>query len=257
MSNVKIFELLILPIKKLGIQGFTAYSIKHASTTKLAAMGIQERDLNMYTNHAPDTKSARNYYGFAANTQVNGTATRLITIDHVQTRNANTTTNPCQITLQVSTDGVSCIGSRSNKSQNIVQKHYCLLSADLGVLCSHMNHAMTSGIINPGFVLKTSWIEYCLDFIQSSKIAIAQKYFLIDKNFYRSISSVYTCLDYPTTSKNLVNSSCPRSATQPCGRLLTCLVGDVDVSLSYSDPESGFGWMVQGQSIFNFLVVVL
>ncbi|KAA6353841.1 MAG: hypothetical protein EZS28_050633 [Streblomastix strix] len=29
------------------------------------------------------------------------------------------------------------------------------------------------------------------------------------------------------------------------------------VSLSYSDPESGFGWMVQGQSIFDFLVTVL
>ncbi|KAA6370987.1 MAG: hypothetical protein EZS28_033485, partial [Streblomastix strix] len=53
----------------IGIEGFTAYSIKHASTTKLAAMGIQERDLNMFTNHAPDSKSARNYYVFAANRQ--------------------------------------------------------------------------------------------------------------------------------------------------------------------------------------------
>jgi site-specific recombinase XerD len=40
MSIAKISELLTLLIKKIGIEGFTAYSIKHASTTKLAAMGI-------------------------------------------------------------------------------------------------------------------------------------------------------------------------------------------------------------------------
>lgn len=93
MSIAKISELLTLLIKKIGIEGFTAYSIKHASTTKLAAMGIQERDLNMFTNHAPDSKSARNYYVFAANRQVNGIAERLVTIDHGLENQDSTSTN--------------------------------------------------------------------------------------------------------------------------------------------------------------------
>ncbi|KAA6328116.1 MAG: hypothetical protein EZS28_053753, partial [Streblomastix strix] len=96
MSIAKISELLILLIKKIGIEGFTAYSIKHASTTKLAAMGIQERDLNMFTNHASDSKSARNYYVFAANRQVNGIAERLVTIDHGLENQDSTSTNVSQ-----------------------------------------------------------------------------------------------------------------------------------------------------------------
>ncbi|KAA6378179.1 MAG: hypothetical protein EZS28_026293 [Streblomastix strix] len=136
MSVAKISELLTLLIKKIGIGGFTAYSIKHASTTKLAELGIQERNLNIFTNHAPDSKSARNYYVFSVNKCVNGIAGRQITFDHglenqdststsvsqqkrkneatngdlhillppggdklkVQTSNANTTTNPCSTT---------------------------------------------------------------------------------------------------------------------------------------------------------------
>ncbi|KAA6386512.1 MAG: hypothetical protein EZS28_017959 [Streblomastix strix] len=71
ISIAKISELLTLPIKKIGIEGFTTYSIKHASAIKLAEMGIQERDLNIFTNYTPDSKPARNYYVFAANRQVN------------------------------------------------------------------------------------------------------------------------------------------------------------------------------------------
>ncbi|KAA6355674.1 MAG: hypothetical protein EZS28_048800 [Streblomastix strix] len=96
MSNAKISELLTLLIKKIGIEGFSAYSIKLASTTKLAAMGIQERDLNMFTNHAPDSKSARNYDVFAANRQVNGIAERLVTIDHGLEYQDSTSTNVSQ-----------------------------------------------------------------------------------------------------------------------------------------------------------------
>ncbi|KAA6327163.1 MAG: hypothetical protein EZS28_053848, partial [Streblomastix strix] len=84
MSIAKISELFTLLIKKIGIEGFTTYSLKHASTSKLAEMGIQERDLKMFTNHAPDSKSARNYYVFAANRQINGIAERLVTIDQAQ-----------------------------------------------------------------------------------------------------------------------------------------------------------------------------
>ncbi|KAA6376475.1 MAG: hypothetical protein EZS28_027998 [Streblomastix strix] len=62
MSIAKISELLTLLIKKIGIEGFTAYQIKHASTIKLAEMGKQESDLNIFTNYAPDFISARNYY---------------------------------------------------------------------------------------------------------------------------------------------------------------------------------------------------
>ncbi|KAA6364271.1 MAG: hypothetical protein EZS28_040202, partial [Streblomastix strix] len=96
MSIAKISELLTLLIKKIGIEGFTAYSIKHASTTKLAELGIQERDLNIFTNHAPDSKSARNYYVFAANRQVNGIAARLVTIDHGLENQDSTSTNVSQ-----------------------------------------------------------------------------------------------------------------------------------------------------------------
>ncbi|KAA6397813.1 MAG: hypothetical protein EZS28_006660 [Streblomastix strix] len=43
MSIAKISELLTLLIKKIGIEGFTAYQIKHASTTKLAEMEKQKK----------------------------------------------------------------------------------------------------------------------------------------------------------------------------------------------------------------------
>ncbi|KAA6356283.1 MAG: hypothetical protein EZS28_048190, partial [Streblomastix strix] len=96
MSIVKISELLTLPIKKIGIEGFTMYTINLTSITKLAEMGIQERDLNMFTNHAPDSKSARNYYVFAANRQVNGIAARLVTIDHGLENQDSTSTSVTQ-----------------------------------------------------------------------------------------------------------------------------------------------------------------
>ncbi|KAA6374225.1 MAG: hypothetical protein EZS28_030249, partial [Streblomastix strix] len=96
MSIAKILKFLILLIKKIGIDGFTAYSIKHASTTKLAAMGIQEREMNIFTFHGPDYKSARNYYVFAANRQVNGIAARLVTIDHGLENLDSTSTNVSQ-----------------------------------------------------------------------------------------------------------------------------------------------------------------
>ncbi|KAA6369083.1 MAG: hypothetical protein EZS28_035391 [Streblomastix strix] len=96
MSIAKISELFTLLIKKIGIEGFMAYSIKHISTTKLAEIGIQERVLNMFTNHAPDSKSARNYYVFAANRQVNGIAARLVTIDHGLENQDSTSTNVSQ-----------------------------------------------------------------------------------------------------------------------------------------------------------------
>jgi hypothetical protein len=47
----------------------------------------------MFTNHAPDSKSARNYYVFAANRQVNGIAERLVTIDHGLENQDSTSTN--------------------------------------------------------------------------------------------------------------------------------------------------------------------
>ncbi|KAA6401071.1 MAG: hypothetical protein EZS28_003392 [Streblomastix strix] len=96
MSITKISELLTLLIKKIGIEGLTTYSIKHASTTMLAEMGLQERDLNVFTNHAPDSKSARNYYVFAANMQVNGIAARLVTIDYGLENQDSTSTNVSQ-----------------------------------------------------------------------------------------------------------------------------------------------------------------
>ncbi|KAA6397243.1 MAG: hypothetical protein EZS28_007229 [Streblomastix strix] len=93
MSIAKISELLTLLIKKIGIDGFDAYSIKHAYTTKLAEMVIKERDLNMFTNHELDSKSARNYYVFAAQRQVNGIAARLVTIYHCMENQDSTSTN--------------------------------------------------------------------------------------------------------------------------------------------------------------------
>ncbi|KAA6397676.1 MAG: hypothetical protein EZS28_006797, partial [Streblomastix strix] len=92
ISIAKISELLTLLIKKIGIEGFTAYSIKHTSTTKFAAMVIYKRDLNMFTNHTPDSKSARNFYIFASNRQVNGIAKRLVTIDHGHENQDSTST---------------------------------------------------------------------------------------------------------------------------------------------------------------------
>ncbi|KAA6384961.1 MAG: hypothetical protein EZS28_019512 [Streblomastix strix] len=96
MSIAKISELLSLHIKKIGIERFTAYSIKHASTTKLAVMRIQERDLNLFTNHAPVSMSARNYYVFAAIKQVNGITARLVIIDDYLENQDSTSTNVSQ-----------------------------------------------------------------------------------------------------------------------------------------------------------------
>ncbi|KAA6384236.1 MAG: hypothetical protein EZS28_020233 [Streblomastix strix] len=96
MSIAKISELLTLLIKKIVIDGFDAYSIKHAYTTKLAELGIQERDLNMFTKHELDSKSERNYYVFAANRQVNGIAARLVTIYHCMENQDSTSTNISQ-----------------------------------------------------------------------------------------------------------------------------------------------------------------
>ncbi|KAA6381648.1 MAG: hypothetical protein EZS28_022827 [Streblomastix strix] len=60
-------------------------------------MGIQERDLNMFTNHAPDSKSARDFYVFAANRQINGIAARLVTIDHGLENQDSTSTSVSQL----------------------------------------------------------------------------------------------------------------------------------------------------------------
>ncbi|KAA6364213.1 MAG: hypothetical protein EZS28_040259, partial [Streblomastix strix] len=96
MPISKISELLTFLIKKIGIEGFTTYPIKYAFATMLAEMGIQERDLNIFTNHAPDSKSARNYYVFAANRQVNGIAARLVTIYHGLENQDSTSTSVSQ-----------------------------------------------------------------------------------------------------------------------------------------------------------------
>ncbi|KAA6364519.1 MAG: hypothetical protein EZS28_039954 [Streblomastix strix] len=82
MSIAKISEFLNPLIKKIGIECFTPYSIKHASTTKLASFGVNERDLNVCTNHAPDSKSTKNYYVYAANRQVNDIAAKLVMIEN-------------------------------------------------------------------------------------------------------------------------------------------------------------------------------
>ncbi|KAA6373849.1 MAG: hypothetical protein EZS28_030622 [Streblomastix strix] len=95
-SIAKISELLTILHKKIVIMGFTAYSIKHVSTTKFVPLGIQERDLNVLTNNAPDSKTVCNYYVFAANRQVNGFAARLVTIDHGLENQDSSTTNISQ-----------------------------------------------------------------------------------------------------------------------------------------------------------------
>ncbi|KAA6387111.1 MAG: hypothetical protein EZS28_017364 [Streblomastix strix] len=96
MSIAKISEFLTLLIKKIGIEGLTAYSIKHASTIKLAEMGIQERDLNLFTNHATNSRSERNCYVFAANRQIIGIEARLVTIDHGLENQDSTSTSVSQ-----------------------------------------------------------------------------------------------------------------------------------------------------------------
>ncbi|KAA6382554.1 MAG: hypothetical protein EZS28_021917, partial [Streblomastix strix] len=96
VSVAKISELLSLLINRIGLEGFTAYSIKHASTTKLAEMGTQERDLNIFKNQAPDSKSAHNNYVFAANKQVNGITERLVTINYGLQNQDSTSMNVSQ-----------------------------------------------------------------------------------------------------------------------------------------------------------------
>ncbi|KAA6383115.1 MAG: hypothetical protein EZS28_021356 [Streblomastix strix] len=96
MSIAKISELHTIPIKKIEIEGFTAFSIKHASIPNPAEMRIQEKDLNIFTNHAPDSKSARAYYVFAANNPVNGIVARVVTIGHGLENQYSTSTSVSQ-----------------------------------------------------------------------------------------------------------------------------------------------------------------
>ncbi|KAA6390403.1 MAG: hypothetical protein EZS28_014070 [Streblomastix strix] len=77
--------------------GFCVNSIRHASTTKLAAMAIQERNLNIFMNRAQDSKSACNYYIFASIPQMNVTVARLVTIDYGLENQDSTSTKVSQL----------------------------------------------------------------------------------------------------------------------------------------------------------------
>lgn len=61
----------------LGVQGATANSIRHASTTELAVMGVDERTLNIVTHHTPNSQSTQNFYVFAAQRQSDSIASAL------------------------------------------------------------------------------------------------------------------------------------------------------------------------------------
>jgi site-specific recombinase XerD len=64
-------------IHTLGVQGATANSIRHASTTELAVMGVDDRTLNTFTHHSLNSQTTQKFYVFAAKRQTDTIASAL------------------------------------------------------------------------------------------------------------------------------------------------------------------------------------
>ncbi|KAA6376417.1 MAG: hypothetical protein EZS28_028057 [Streblomastix strix] len=65
-------------VQTLGVQNATANSIRHASSTELAAQGFDERTINCFTHHTPDSKMNKKFYVFAVNKEQDSIASALV-----------------------------------------------------------------------------------------------------------------------------------------------------------------------------------
>ncbi|KAA6379537.1 MAG: hypothetical protein EZS28_024936 [Streblomastix strix] len=65
-------------VQTLGVQNATANSIRHASSTELAAQGFDGRTINCFTHHTPDSKMNKKFYVFAVNKEQDSIASALV-----------------------------------------------------------------------------------------------------------------------------------------------------------------------------------
>ncbi|KAA6365658.1 MAG: hypothetical protein EZS28_038816 [Streblomastix strix] len=62
----------------LGVQNATANSIRHASSTELAAQGFDGRTINVFTHHTSDSNMNKKFYFFAVNKEQDSIASALV-----------------------------------------------------------------------------------------------------------------------------------------------------------------------------------
>ncbi|KAA6373959.1 MAG: hypothetical protein EZS28_030515 [Streblomastix strix] len=65
-------------VQTIGVQNATANSIRHASSTELAAQVFDRRTINVYTHHTPDSKMNKEQYIFAINREQDSIAYALV-----------------------------------------------------------------------------------------------------------------------------------------------------------------------------------
>ncbi|KAA6385086.1 MAG: hypothetical protein EZS28_019386, partial [Streblomastix strix] len=65
-------------VQTLEVQNATANSIRHASSTELAAQGFDGRTINCFTHHTPDLKMNKKFYVFVVNKEQDSIASALI-----------------------------------------------------------------------------------------------------------------------------------------------------------------------------------
>ncbi|KAA6395577.1 MAG: hypothetical protein EZS28_008902 [Streblomastix strix] len=76
-------------VQTLGVQNATANSIRHASSTELAAQGFDGRTINVVTHYTSYLKMNKEYYIFAVNRDLDSIASALIS-NHGEMQNTQT-----------------------------------------------------------------------------------------------------------------------------------------------------------------------
>ncbi|KAA6381775.1 MAG: hypothetical protein EZS28_022699 [Streblomastix strix] len=65
-------------VQTLGVQNATANSIRHASSTELAAQGFDGRTINCFKHHTQDSKMIKKFYVFVVNKEQDSIASALV-----------------------------------------------------------------------------------------------------------------------------------------------------------------------------------
>ncbi|KAA6368501.1 MAG: hypothetical protein EZS28_035973 [Streblomastix strix] len=65
-------------VQILGVQNATANSIRHTSSTELAAQGFDGKTINVFTHNTPDSKMNKKFYIFTMNKQQDSIASALV-----------------------------------------------------------------------------------------------------------------------------------------------------------------------------------
>ncbi|KAA6401497.1 MAG: hypothetical protein EZS28_002980 [Streblomastix strix] len=81
LKNVQQRTFLLGLVQTLGVQNATANSIRHASSTELAAQGFDERTINVFTHHTLDSKMNKKFYVFAVNKEQDSITSALVKND--------------------------------------------------------------------------------------------------------------------------------------------------------------------------------